>query len=128
METIVGLFIGLIVGAGSIWFMTRSQIQSIKSQKQANDEQISLLHSQNKTLFKENDGRKLKIEELEEVIHSKEKENHKSILKIDVLNTNLNKITETLQSQSEIMYGLRSETVNLSKALGCIYKKIISEQ
>ena len=92
MEVLIGLVIGLIIGGGCIWFVKSSQIQSINSQKQANDEQIRLLHSQRENLSQENDKKQQQIIDLEEVLRTKENEIRNNLTKISNANAKLEKI------------------------------------
>ena len=70
---IIGFVVGLIIGGVCISVVKSSEIQSIKSQKQANDEQIKLLHSQRESLSQENNEKKQRLRYLEEIIQAKEK-------------------------------------------------------
>lgn len=92
MEVLFGLIIGLIIGGGCIWFVRSSQIQSIKSQKQANDKQIDLLHSQRETLSQENNERKQRLKDLEEALQAKENEIRDNLTRISDANAKLERI------------------------------------
>lgn len=94
MEILIGLIVGLIIGSGCIWFIKSSQIQSIKSQKQANDEQIRLLHSQRETLSQENNEKKQRLRNLEETLQAKEREIRDNLTRISDANAKIERIDD----------------------------------
>lgn len=106
MEVLLGLIVGLILGGSGIWLIMRSQIQGIKSQKQASDEKANLYHSHRDALSTENKDQEQKIESLNEEIRSilnKSSDADAKIARLSELQHDLKIKTNTIESlQSKI--------------------------
>ena len=74
MDTLLNLIVGIALGAGTTWLVSRSQIQSLKSQKQASEEKIDLYRLQRETASKENDEKQQEIEQYKTSLATKEQE------------------------------------------------------
>ncbi|HEY9770439.1 MAG TPA: DNA recombination protein RmuC [Coleofasciculaceae cyanobacterium] len=98
MEVIFGLIVGLILGGGSVWLITRSQIQTIKFQKQASDEKANLFNSQREKLLEENEQKQTIIQQLEKTIKENEQEIRNTIKKSSDADAKLEK-TSNLEAR-----------------------------
>ncbi|BAU67116.1 hypothetical protein STA3757_45260 [Stanieria sp. NIES-3757] len=138
MEVVLGLVTGLILGGLGVWLIMRSQIQGIKSQKQASDEKANLYCSQRETLSQENNENKQKIDELKndlqqiklENIHYKEEielANQKSA-EANAQKEQIQELRQKLENKNKENQELRSQTTNLAKELASLSTKLQEEQ
>ena len=74
MDTLLNLIVGIALGAGTAWLVLRSQIQSLKIQKQASENKIDLYQSQREKTLQDNDKKQIEIEELRKSLATKEQE------------------------------------------------------
>jgi DNA recombination protein RmuC len=105
MEVLLSLIVGLILGGMFVWLVMRSQIQGIKSQKQASDYKLSLYCSQRETLSTENNDQKQKIERLEIEIRSTLSKSSDAEAKI----SRLSELQQELQIKTSEVQSLQSQ-------------------